>query len=214
MKRFFVTGTDTGVGKTFVTCALARRAVELKQRVFAFKPIETGCLPVDGQLVGEDQEALCRAAGDWQQGALRGPYRFRRPAAPIVAADAPIDLDLIARVFSSGAANADLVLVEGAGGWRVPIAPSVDMSSLARRLELPVVVVARAGLGTINHSVLTIEAVQRDGLQVSFVLLSLQPDVDADLAASNVELIGSMTGMRVRTFVAADADLVLRLLDL
>src|SRR5689334_14432057 len=85
-RSYFVTGTDTGVGKTFVSCALARRARELEPaaRVFAFKPIETGCTSA----FGEDQEALAVAAGNWQQGALRGVYQFVMPAAPLVAAEA------------------------------------------------------------------------------------------------------------------------------
>lgn len=188
MKGFFVTGTDTGVGKTFVTCALARRATSLGQRVFAFKPIETGCELVDGRLVGSDQELVSRAAGDWQQGPLRGVYRFVLPAAPLVAAEAErttIDLGRVVATFQDGAAESDLVLVEGAGGWRVPITPSVDMGGLALLLGLPVIVVARAGLGTINHTLLTVEAAERQGCDVACVVLSARPDDDLEFAASN-----------------------------
>src|SRR6185503_5121166 len=96
---YFITGTDTNVGKTYVTCALARRARGLGQRVFALKPIETGCSPGhDGRLLGPDQELLVAAAGDWQQGELRGLYRFPLPAAPRVAAEAAgavIDLEAV-----------------------------------------------------------------------------------------------------------------------
>jgi dethiobiotin synthetase len=165
-RSFFITGTDTGVGKTFITAALARRAVGLGRRVFAFKPIETGCRKVDDQLVGEDQEIISKAAGDWQTGSLRGVYRFPLAAAPSVAAEAAgetIDLRAIDRALSEGKSRADLVLVEGAGGWRVPITASLDMGGLARRLHMPVLVVARAGLGTINHTLLTLEAAKRDG---------------------------------------------------
>ncbi len=179
MRGYFITGTDTNVGKTYVTCALARRATELGQRVFAFKPVETGCTPgPSGELVGSDQEALAAAAGDWQRGLLRGIYRFPLPAAPSVAAAAAgasaLDIQHIAEIARSAAARTqiDLTLVEGAGGWRVPITDSEDMSSLARALGLPVVIVARASLGTINHTLLTAEAVSRDGLPIAAVVMS------------------------------------------
>ena len=183
MKRYFITGTDTGVGKTFVTCTFAHRAREIGRRVMAFKPIETG---VNGTL-GEDQHALVEAAGGWQHSAARGLYQFAQPAAPLVAARAEsrtIDVDAIKRVVSS-AAGLDLLLVEGAGGLRVPVTETVDMAGLARALDLPLIVVARAGLGTINHSLLTIEAAEREGLRVAALVLSLRPDEDRDFAASN-----------------------------
>lgn len=189
MKGYFVTGTDTGVGKTFVSCALARSGVSRGQRVFAFKPMETGCAPgASGELVGADQELLAAASGDWQRGDLRGVYRFPLPAAPRVAAEAAgavIDLERVSEVLRAGAVGADLVVVEGAGGWRVPITDHADMSALARLVGLPVVVVARAGLGTINHSLLTVEAVERDGLTVAALVLSRRPEDDLDFAESN-----------------------------
>lgn len=193
MRGFFVTGTDTGVGKTFVTCALARQAVSQGKRVFAFKPIETGCTMVDGRLVGSDQELLAHAAGNWQRGSHRGVYRFAQAAAPLVAAAAEsetIDLDWIDSVYKQGISEAQLVLVEGAGGWRVPITESMDIGGLAKRLALPVIVVARAGLGTINHTLLTVEAIEKDGLAVHAVVLNALPDDDPTAAASNAEEIG------------------------
>lgn len=192
MNGVFVTGTDTGVGKTFVACRLARAAVSRGTSVFGFKPIETGCLEGPSGLVGADQELLSEAAGNWQIGALRGLYRFRLPAAPLVAAGAEheaIDLEAIARTTIEGATQRDLVIVEGAGGWRVPITAEGDTSTLARRVGLPVLCVARAGLGTINHSLLTLEAIERDGLVIRALVLSVQPGDDPELAASNVEQI-------------------------
>lgn len=190
MNGVFVTGTDTSVGKTHVACALARRALARGHRVFAFKPIETGCTASDGGFLGADQELLATAAGDWQTGALRGVYRFPLPAAPLVAAQqvgSAIDLDLIERTARDGAARsgASWTLVEGAGGWRVPITPDADMAVLARGLRLPVLVVARAGLGTINHSLLTLEAVERDGLTVAGLVLSRRETDDPAAAESN-----------------------------
>lgn len=191
-RRYFVTGTDTGVGKTYVTCALARRGRALGRRVFAFKPIETG---VTGE-VGEDQKALAEAAGGWQEGEALSLYRFEMPAAPAVAARAieeTIDLGNIRRVYKAHAEEAELVLVEGAGGIRVPVTDTLDMAGLARSLDnvadLDLLVVGRAGLGTINHTLLTIEAAERDGLKVAAVVLSRRPEDDEGFAASNAEEI-------------------------
>ena len=191
MNGYFVTGTDTNVGKTYVTCAMSRRARALGHRVFAFKPVETGCVEgPDGELLGADQELISSAAGDWQHGSLRGLYRFALPAAPFVAAkavQATIDLARVTETARLGATenHATLTLVEGAGGWRVPITAEADMSTLARVLGLPVLIVARAGLGTINHTLLTIEAVQRDGLPLAGVVLSQRGDDDPEAARSN-----------------------------
>jgi dethiobiotin synthetase len=192
MNGFFVTGTDTGVGKTFVTVGLARRARELGRRVFAFKPIETGCRLVEGRLLGDDQEALCKAAGNWQRDALRGVYQFARPVAPLVAAQeqgASIDVDTILRALERGAQEVDLCLVEGAGGWRVPVTLDLDMGALARRIGLPVVLVGRAGLGTINHCLLSIEAIVRDGCRLRAVVLSRKPQDAGALVDSNAKEI-------------------------
>ena len=193
MNGYFITGTDTNVGKTYVSTSLTRRAVILGHKVFAFKPIETGCVrDVHGQYVGADQELLAVAAGNWQQGELRGLYRFQLPAAPLVAASAEsaaIDLDFIARTAKQAALQhaATLTVVEGAGGWRVPITSDGDMSALARLLGLPVILVARAALGTINHTLLSVEAILRDGLSIAAVVLSRRPE--DDLAESNQEQI-------------------------
>jgi dethiobiotin synthetase len=188
MNGVFVTGTDTNAGKTYVSCALARRATALGHKVLAFKPIETGCEPTPSGLLGADQELLAAAAGDWQTGALRGVFRFPLAAAPLVAAEATgssIDLDLIERTFRQGVSLSSWNLVEGAGGWRVPITATADMSTLAQRLRLPVVLVARAGLGTINHSLLSLEAIERDGLRVAGLVLSQRESDDPDMTLSN-----------------------------
>ena len=190
MKRgYFITGTDTGVGKTFVTAFLARRAVALGRRVFAFKPIETGCNEVDGRLVGADQSLLQEAAGPGAPPS--GLYRFLDPVAPFVAAretGEAIDLEQIKTTLDSTAC--DLALVEGAGGWRVPITDSVVMAALAQRLALLVVLVARADLGTINHSLLSIEAIERDRCTIAAVVLSCLPEDSIAFARSNATEIG------------------------
>ena len=212
MNGYFVTGTDTGVGKTFVGAALANRARHLGRRVFAFKPIETG---VQAGHEGEDQQVLCAAAGGWQTGELRGIYRFRQPAAPRVAAEAEqtaIDFARIQSVYlaglegGAGSKAPNFVLVEGAGGWRVPITDSADTSKLAKTIGLPVLIVARAGLGTINHSLLTIEAVERDGSEVAALILNVRHDDDRIFARSNEQEIRARWPGRV-LYVLETSDL-------
>ena len=191
MTGYFVTGTDTGVGKTYIACALVRRAVQRGHKVFAFKPIETGCEPGPlGDLLGADQELLAAAAGDWQTGPLRGVYRFPLPAAPRVAAEAAhgaIDLEHVLRTQRDGSTRygASFSVIEGAGGWRVPITSDADMSTLSRMIGFPVIAVARAGLGTINHSLLTAEAVERDGQKLAAIVLSQRETDDPAAARSN-----------------------------
>ncbi len=189
MTAYFVTGTDTGIGKTFVSVALLRRARARGLRAFGFKPIETGC---GADSLGADQRALCDAAGGWQTGQLAGAYRLREPVAPWVAArveGVELDLDLVVSLFRAQASSADLTVVEGAGGWRVPLTPTADISTLASKLGAPVIVVARAGLGTINHSLLTIEAIERDGCSIAAVVLSCRPDDAPEFARENASEI-------------------------
>ena len=197
MKRgYFITGTGTGVGKTYVTCSLARRARELGQRVFAYKPIETGCRYENGRWIGSDQQDLVKAAGSWQTGPLMGAYQLEPPVAPSVAAaragkaisiDECVALPKTVMEGHTPFEAVDLVLVEGAGGWRVPVTPDQDMSALAAASGLPVLVASLATLGTLNHTLLTIEGIERDGQRCAGIVLSQRPDDEVDLVESNLE---------------------------
>jgi dethiobiotin synthetase len=167
----FVTGTDTGCGKTSVACALARSFRAAGKRVRILKPIETGC----ERGVPADALALAEAAGDDAPVERLCPYRFGTPAAPEVAARAEgtaIELAPIEAAFARARADADLLIVEGAGGLLVPISPRLDMAGLARHLRLPILVATRAALGTINHTLLTLEAARARGLRVLGVVVS------------------------------------------
>ena len=158
----FVTGTDTGVGKTLVTAALALALKRLGRSVGVMKPIETGITP---SRVERSDAARLRAVVESEEtlGAIC-PYQFEQPVAPLAAAQAErrtIDLRVIRQVYRLLVNRYDYVVVEGIGGVRVPIAPKADVMDLIRSLKLPVVVVGRAGLGGINHALLVVDALRR-----------------------------------------------------
>ncbi len=180
MSGVFVTATDTGVGKTFIACALIRAAVRHGLRVAAMKPCETGD--------GDDGARLLAACGRPLDESLVRPYRFPVPASPEVAAQAAgatIDVDQIVAAYHSLAQQADIVVVEGAGGLLVPLAPRILMADLAARLQLPLLIVARASLGTVNHTLLTIEAARARKLDVLGVILTRATDTHGPDESSN-----------------------------
>ncbi len=174
MSGLFVTGTDTDCGKTQVGSLLAELAVAAGRVVRVCKPVETGCQPAGGVLVPADATALARAARDPRPIEQICPYRLRLPAAPDVAARAEgvaIERERLLRAVDEARRDADLTLVEGAGGIRVPIAPGLDMAGLARATGLPVLLVARAALGTINHTRLSLEAIAAESLPLAGVVV-------------------------------------------
>ncbi len=180
MNGLFITGTDTGVGKTEVAAALARVLSRRGLRVAVMKPVATGCVRRNGRLISEDAEKLRRACGTTEPAELICPFRFEPPVAPAVArglspqGTVPVSLDRIERIFRELSARHDVVLVEGIGGLMVPLDGRHTVSDLARRLGLPVLVVGRAGLGTLNHTLLTVETARSAGLKVAGVVLNGQ----------------------------------------
>jgi len=168
---FFVTGSDTGVGKTVVACALVRRLREAGRDVGVMKPAETG-VGRDGPL---DAQALRDAAGVGDPLDAICPVQLALPAAPSIAAEdagTRIDRARIRKVFDALAARHDCMVVEGAGGLLVPLAPGFNMADLASELGLPVLLVARAALGTINHTLLSLEALEARRLPLAGVVVS------------------------------------------
>jgi dethiobiotin synthetase len=168
LKGLFVTATDTGVGKTTVSCALLSAWRRLGRRVAAMKPCETGG--------GDDAERLIAACGRPLNPSLVRPYAFPLPASPeaaAAAAGAPyVDIGNIRNGLAQLSDEAELVLVEGAGGLLVPIDPTHTMADLAAGLELPLLIVARPSLGTVNHTLLTVEAARARGLSVVGIVFS------------------------------------------
>ena len=193
----FVTGTDTGCGKTTAACALARHARASGARVRVLKPIETGCEPGRDGLRALDALALAEAAADDAPAERLCPYRLSLPAAPEIAARVEgrtLELEPIRTAFAEAARDADWLIVEGAGGIRVPIAPGLDMAGLAHALGLTALVIARASLGTINHTQLTLEAARNAGLPVAGVLFNhTEPDLSA-ADRQNLELLKEKLG--------------------
>ncbi len=175
MAGIFITGTDTGVGKTVAAAALGLALREAGVNVGVMKPIETGAPLVAGRRRGEDAAVLHRllAPGDPIEDV--NPIALAIPAAPAAAArhaGATIDLRLIREAYARLEARHDVVLIEGAGGLLVPIDAKTTMADLARTLGCPLIVVARQRLGTINHTLLTLREAERSGLRILGVVLN------------------------------------------
>lgn len=166
----FVTGTDTGVGKTIISAALIRRLVRTGIRACGFKPVESGVQPGERT----DSQILARAAG-WGADRDAGLYRLIEPAAPAVAARAEgveIDVSRIRMRCNELQQQYEILIVEGAGGLLVPISREYLVADLISDLDCDVIVVARADLGTINHSLLTTEALRRRGIEPLAIVLN------------------------------------------
>jgi dethiobiotin synthetase len=193
---YFIAGTDTDVGKTAVSCALLARAALLGRSAYGVKPITAGCsLDASGGLISDDAERLHRYATLSIDPMLRAPVRLPSPLSPHLAA-AEIGISLRAeritgQVRAALTTRADLVVVEGAGGWRVPINARETVADIAKQLQKPVILVVRMRLGCLNHALLTIEAIVRDGLPLAgWVATVLDGDQDEDyIEAQRLSLV-------------------------
>lgn len=195
----FITGTDTGVGKTIVVATLALLLRMKGVNAGVMKPVTSGCREENGKLVSDDAMLLCQAAGMPCNEDVT-PYLLREPLAPAEAAKIDgvrIDLAHIRTSYQRLAAAHDYMIVEGAGGLMVPLAGGLLMADLAQGLELPLLVVARPNLGTINHTALTCFAAQQMGLSVAGVIINNFPE-SPDLAEQGAaHQIGSLCGAPV-----------------
>lgn len=166
-KGFFITGTDTEVGKTVVATALVRGFVAQGRRVAVMKPVASGSHHTPEGLRNEDALALMRASNVAAPYACVNPYCFEPAISPHIAAEEAgitVQLDPIRTSFDLLAAASDLVIVEGAGGWLAPVGPDTSMKDLARALGLPVILVVGVRLGCINHALLTQLAIESQGI--------------------------------------------------
>jgi len=177
----FVTGTDTGVGKTLVSCSILRALSRQGRRVGVYKPAETGCpRGPDGRLYGEDCRRLLAAANTGQAEGTVSSALYSIPAAPLVSAEAAgelLDPGAFQAAFEALAPGYDSVLVEGAGGLLVPIAPGFTYADLMQQLRLPVLLVVGSKLGCLNHALLTLAELERRGLDVVGYVLNEQEAV-------------------------------------
>ncbi|KPJ98767.1 MAG: hypothetical protein AMK71_10895 [Nitrospira bacterium SG8_35_4] len=174
-KGIFITGTDTGVGKTYVAVGLIRALREQGVSVCPMKPVETGCRVKNGELIAQDTRRLVSAAAVKESMGLVNPFRMRSPLAPSVASEIEgisIDKKRIISSYARIRGKYGFTVVEGAGGIMVPVRGKYLFLHLIRELNIPIVIVARPGLGTINHTLLTIGSALHENLNVLGVVIN------------------------------------------
>ncbi len=199
----FVTGTGTEVGKTVVAAVLARTAAGAGARVAVFKPAVSG-LDEGGE---PDHALLRRAAGSAQSDDEIAPYRYRPAVSPHLGAELAgerIDAGRLREAARTAAARSEFLVAEGVGGFLVPLTIDYLIRDLARDLRLPVVIAAGPGLGTINHTLLTIEAVRSAGLELATVVLTPWPSDPGEVERSNREAIGALGAVEVEVLKRLD----------
>ena len=179
MTRLFVTGTDTGVGKTRIATALCLAYAAAGQRVSGMKPVASGCTPTPDGLRNEDALALIGAMNVRVHYDEVNPYAFEPPIAPHLAAvecGRPIDFERLDRCYERLCLRSDAVIVEGAGGFLAPLDATRTFADLALRWRLDVVLVVGLRLGCLNHALLTVESIERRGLRLcGWVANSVDP---------------------------------------
>ncbi|MCA3236727.1 MAG: dethiobiotin synthase [Curvibacter sp.] len=216
----FVTGTDTEIGKTLVSGALVHTLCQAGVRAVGMKPLAAGAEVVDGELHNEDVEFLHAAGPIKLPRELTTPYLLRAPVAPHLAAaleSRPIEPSRVVAAYEQVRAQVEAVVVEGVGGWRVPLTPSYDTSDLARELGLPVILVVGLRLGCINHALLTAEAIAARGLHLAgWVANTVDPsmaqsdgNVEAIAARLSAPLLGRIPRLSPPSAAAAAAYLAL-----
>lgn len=183
---FFITGTDTDVGKTWVTVALMRRFRRLGFTVAGMKPVAAGCERQAGRLKNPDALLIQENAAPALEYGQINPYAFELPVSPHLACgDVEVKLPTILAAFDDMKKQADVVLVEGAGGWLSPLSLTFDNADLAVAMQLPVIVVVGIRLGCINHARLTIQAVRQAGVNcagwVAVEIVPARADFEANL---------------------------------
>lgn len=218
-KGYFVTGTDTGVGKTVVACALLAAFAARGLRAAGMKPVAAGAERVAGRLTHADVDQLIAAGNVAAPRELVNLYCFLPAIAPHIAAaqaGTVIDLDRMVGSFNELAALADVVIVEGVGGFRVPLGRNIDASALAVRLGLPVVLVVGMRLGCLNHALLTSEAIAARGLVLAgWVANHIDPEMaaaDENVHALKDELPAPLLA-RIPYAAAPDARAIASLLE-
>jgi dethiobiotin synthetase len=192
-RGFFITGTDTEIGKTMVSTLLIRALVAEGNRVIGMKPVASGASESNGQLQNEDALALIKCSNVTVPYEQVNPYCFKPPVAPHLAAEQAgivIDMHTITAGYSTLTQHADVVVVEGVGGWRVPLGQTFAVSDLAFELDLPVILVVGMRLGCINHALLTAESIQAQGCKLAGWVANII-DSDSLMLDENIETLRS-----------------------
>ncbi|MBI5195999.1 MAG: dethiobiotin synthase [Nitrospirae bacterium] len=174
-KGIFITGTDTGVGKTYAASGLLNALKKMGINACPMKPVETGCDIQKGKLIPQDAITLINASGASEPLDVINPYRFRHPIAPSVAAEMEnirIKKQEISSAYNYLLNKYDITVVEGAGGIMTPVYKKYLFLDLIKDLRLPVVIVSRPALGTINHTLLTIEAAKSRGINIHGIIIN------------------------------------------
>jgi dethiobiotin synthetase len=201
IKGVFVTGTDTGVGKTWIAAGITAVLRRWGLPAGYFKPVQSGCPEENGRLIPTDALFARELADLAEPLEILTPICLRLPLAPGVAAareGVVVDLELIARVWEELGSRYSLLVTEGAGGLYVPLRDNDFLVlDMARWLRLPVIVVARAGLGTINHTVLTVKAAQQAGVPVAGVVINRYPERPSLAEETNPEVIAGLTDVPI-----------------
>jgi dethiobiotin synthetase len=209
MRGLFVTATDTGVGKTEVACAVIAAARAAGIDAVGMKPAQSGVIPGEPT----DAERLALASDGVEPLEAICPYTFAAPLAPAVAARVEGKAVSLRRILDAAAALAArhaAVVVEGAGGLLVPLTEAETYADLARALGLPALVVARAGLGTVNHTALTVEALRARGIALAGIVLNRAGPVDDPSVPHNASEIARITGCEPLVVLPFEGDIAAR----
>ncbi len=189
MKTLFITGTDTGVGKTTVAASLsAFLSLRKKMNVGVMKPFESGLSKTNKDLLPWDAICLREASGSTDDLDDISPYTFEHPLAPEIAAGlehVQIDIDVVDRIYKKIVKKHDVLVVEGAGGVLVPIKKDFFYADLIERWAVPAIIIARLGLGTINHTLLTYHYLKSRGITVIGVILNNNDKTHGPAAQTN-----------------------------
>lgn len=213
MRGVFVTGTDTGVGKTVVAAAICAALAARGERVGAFKPVVTGVDDPPDPVWPRDHELLASAAGGLQTPEQVTPLTFGPPLSPHYAAElagTTIDPEQIRTAARDASRDADALVCEGVGGLLVPIADGYSVRDLAVDLGLPLVIVARTGLGTINHTLLTVEAARVAGLAVAGIVMTPWAADPEPIEESNRATVERLSGVAVSGLPPTSPDTLAR----
>jgi len=214
----FITGTDTGVGKTVIAGAIAKILTDKGLKVGVFKPIATGCHRAWEGLVSYDTEFLATCANSDLPLSTITPVGFVTPAAPFVSAareGTPIDFSKIAAAYKSICQTSDIIIVEGIGGVRVPLTLKFDLLDLAVEFDLPVVIISHSNPGTINHTLMTIDCIRAAELKIAGIVINSYDATEAAVAENTAEqVIAQCTGVNILSVVPLDETVNIQEQDL